>query len=248
MKHIGILLLLLSLNTFASEKTICGPTDDRDVSFDTKIGRASASNKLVGCTVTMIGKSCAISAGHCVGALEKVSFNVPLSDDSIPNQSKPVDVYYRTKDFLRYKDNGPGNDWAVIRLKKNRITGLFPGDVQGSYKVQLNSLTRRGDTVRITGFGVDNNDPDKTFAQQTHIGQIKGLGTWIRPAQLKHSVDTMGGNSGSSIMLESTDEIIGIHSHGGCRNSGGANAGTLIAKNKILKQVIQQCLIWESEL
>jgi hypothetical protein len=37
-----------------------------------------------------------------------------------------------------------------------------------------------------------------------------------------------GGNSGSPVVHEETGLAIGIHTHGGCSNSGGANSGTKI--------------------
>ena len=69
----------------------------------------------------------------------------------------------------------------------------------------------------------------------------------IDDARLKHNVDTKTGNSGSAIILEETEEIIGIHSHGGCSTSEGAegNGGTAISKNQALAQAIKECLQWE---
>ena len=245
---ITLSLSLFSLTTFAQNKTICGSTDDRTLSEDKKVARASSNSRNYGCTATMIGRSCAISVGHCVGSLEKLSFNVPLSINTIAQPSSPEDTYYRTKDFLRYKNNGAGNDWAVIRILPNKITGLYPGDVQGYYQVDLINEARHGDIVRITGHGVDREDKIRNFAQQTHTGKIKKLGSFWNKAKLGYSVDTMGGNSGSSVILERTQKIIGVHSHGGCTETGGNNEGTLIAKNKIFKQAIEQCLQWENSL
>ncbi len=242
-----LILIFLSNNIVANEKSICGDSDDRVLSNDRKVARTASLNKLVGCTLTMIGRSCAISAGHCVGSLEKASFNVPDSDKYGAKESKTTDIYLRTKDFLRYKDNGRGNDWAIVRLLPNKITGKYPGDVQGFYKVSLNSHPTRGEKVRITGHGLDLNDPNISFSQQTNTGNLKKVGRWLKPTLVEHMVDTMGGNSGSSIILEDTNEIIGIHTHGGC-DSKGSNQGTLISKNKILKGVIEQCLEWEKSL
>jgi V8-like Glu-specific endopeptidase len=242
-----LILMAISASISANEKSICGDTDDRAVSNDSRVARTASINELAGCTLTMIGRSCAISAGHCVGSLEKASFNVPPSDENGLKESAPEDIYLRTKDFLRYKDSGKGNDWAVVRLMPNSITGKYPGDVQGFYKVALTNTPTRGTRVRITGHGLDSNDPKLSFSQQTNSGNIKKIGRWLNPSLLEHQVDTMGGNSGSSIILEQTDEIIGIHTHGGC-NSHGSNQGTLISKNKILKGVIEQCLEWEKSL
>lgn len=248
MKIILSIFLLSSFSTYATNKSICGINDDRQLSTDPKVARAASKFKEAGCTVTMIGRSCAISVGHCVGSLEKVSFNVPLSLNRNPRASKREDIYYRTKDFLRYKDNGAGNDWAVIKLLPNEITGQYPGDVQGHYEVDLNARLRINDIVRITGYGEDAQDSTGNFAQQTHKGAIKKLGSFFNKAKFSYAVDTKGGNSGSSVILERTNKIIGVHSHGGCHMENGYNQGTVISKNKIFKQVIQQCLNWENSL
>src|SRR5690606_2557474 len=45
---------------------------------------------------------------------------------------------------------------------------------------------------------------------------------------LRYQADTTGGNSGSPVIDDSTGLAIGIHTHGGCTSSSGANAGTAI--------------------
>jgi V8-like Glu-specific endopeptidase len=250
MKFILIISLVsfYSFNVFASNKKICGTVDDRVLSDDTRVARGTNLGFSSGCTVTMIGKSCAISAGHCVGSLEMISFNVPLSGEKFPLRSKLEDTYFRTKDFLRYESDGSGNDWAVIRVLKNKVTGLYPGEAQGFYKVSLNKTPQKGNIVRVTGHGRDENDNYKHLSQQTSTGAIKKIGTFFKKSVIGHEVDTMGGNSGSSIVLESSEEIVGIHSHGSCKSDGGYNQGTLISKNKVLKEVIKECLDWEKTL
>lgn len=104
------------------------------------------------------------------------------------------------------------------------------------------TATLISDSCAITGYGVDRGDSSGNFAQQTHTGKLKTVGTLINRTHLRHTADTTGGNSGSSIILESTEQIIGIHSHAGCTSSGGANQGTVIAKHKKLVKAIKTCL------
>lgn len=254
MKHFFYTLLLASsalagANSFANDKTICGMNDDRIPSYNPKIARASSKGQLVGCTVTMIGKSCAVSAGHCVGSLEKLSFNVPENNEGLPVASAPEDTYLRSKDYLRYKDQGAGNDWAVIKIEKNEITGKFPGEVQGHYGVHLEPYGEVGDIIRITGHGHDTENRDKAFIQQTHTGEIIKMGKWFNKSYFEYRVDTMGGNSGSSIIHEQSQKIIGIHTHGGCRQSGtSGNMGTILFKNDIFREAVRSCLEWEKQL
>lgn len=130
-----------------------------------------------------------------------------------------------------------------LSSKKNQITNLFPGDVQGHYNVRLNKNVQKGQLVRITGYGSDSNDPIRHFSQQTHTGIIKKIGGFLTArSRLGYNVDTMGGNSGSSIILEESREVIGVHSHGTCGVWGDYNEGTLISKNNEFKQAIIECL------
>ena len=237
---LAVILSLTSTTVFANPKTICGDTDDRIASNASEIGRVSIPDKNKGCTFTMISKSCAITAGHCSEYLEVASFNVPESVDYVPRASKPEDMYEVIPSSVMYQDDGPGKDWAVMKLRPNSITGQYPGDVQGFMDVQF-TRPKRGSMIRITGYGRDNDTPEGNFAQQTHAGQIKGLGGFFG-AMMSHVADTMGGNSGSAIVSEDTGKIVGIHTHGGCTSTGGSNKSTVIAKHQELIAAIKLCL------
>lgn len=243
MKLLVILTLLTPLIALSNPKTICGESDDRILSDERPIGRAGRIGDNAGCTVTMISKSCAVSVGHCVDAFEEVQFNVPLSLNTTPQRANADDIYLRNKDFLRYKDAGSGDDWAVIKLKKNENTQLYPGEVQGYYTIQPNLKVEKGMKVRITGYGLDKSDNEGNLAQQTHSGTVEKLGGFFfKRARFGYSVDTMGGNSGSAVILEETNEIIGVHSHGTCTSTNNYNEGTMISKHKNFQRAIQQCL------
>ena len=187
----------------------------------------------------MIGDNCAITAGHCVEALHYVEFNTPASSRNGDVQNgKPEDLYLVDKSSIQYEDK-IGSDWAVFKLLPNKITGKLPGEIQGTYPVNFKT-PRRNATVTITGYGLDRNDPDRNLAQQSHSGPIASISLF--GSTFQHKVDTMGGSSGSSVILEKTGEIIGIHIQGGCTSNGGKNTATLISKNKLLKEAIKSCL------
>jgi V8-like Glu-specific endopeptidase len=236
-------LLLLATASYGAEETICGRTDDRTPSANKKVGRLQESGAINGCTATMIGRACAISAGHCQQffKLEEVQFNVPASRDGQGQQSDKRDIYPVVADSIVNRYGGIGDDYVVFRTTTNPQTGRYAGDAQGHYEVTFDR-PRRGQTIRITGYGRDD-EPTRSFAQQTHTGKIERM----NGATLSHSADTMGGNSGSSIILESSKEIIGIHTHGGCRSNSGTNKGTLIAGSSRLREAIQKCLKWEED-
>ncbi len=247
------LLTIANLTAFAGNKTICGPSDDRILSTNTKIGRLLDSRTGDGgCTVTMISKSCGVSAGHCKSVLKVAEFNTSESINGNIQHPAAKDVYDIDQASIAYKNGGPGNDWSVFKVLPNNETSLYAGDVQGSYEVAFET-PEIGDILRITGYGLDS-EPTKNLAQQTHTGALQSTGTTTRNTDdedswngrpystLTHTVDTMGGNSGSTIIRESDEKIIGIHTHGGCSSWGGANQGTLIAKHPELTQAIKSCL------
>jgi V8-like Glu-specific endopeptidase len=243
MKRLLICTLIFTSSIYANDKKICGAEDNRILSFENPIGRSSMKRFKAGCTITMISDSCAISVGHCVDAFEVIQFNVPLSVDTEPTMAGPEDIYERNKDFMRYSDNGKGDDWAVIKMKKNPLTGLFPGQAQGFYPISKLKSLKLGMEVRITGFGEDALDRVSNFAQQSHHGVIKKLGGFLaKKSKFGYDVDTTIGSSGSPVILANTNEIIGVHSHGTCGEKEDFNQGTLITKNKSFQFAIQQCL------
>lgn len=237
-----ILVALLALTTaHANQKSICGPADDRVLSDDPKIGRAVAKiNTKGGCSITLISDSCAVTAGHCREVLFFAEFNVPLSNSEGEAQHPALeDIYEIDRRTLKY-EHGMISDWAVFKLKPNTITGLLPGAVQGYYPVSF-QRPKVGQTVRITGYGTDRDHPERNVVQQTNTGKIKKAGS-LFSAKIEHTVDTMPGNSGSSIILENTGEIIGVHTNGGCTANGGTNFGYLISKKKKFREAITACI------
>ena len=239
-------LLLLSIFikvSYAQGKTICGETDDRTLSYIKEVGRAADLTDLVGCTVTLISKNCAITAGHCLPKVKKFSFNVPQTKEGKVQESQAEDIYLIDPSFIKYKENGEGDDWAVIKLLPNNETGLYPGNVQGYLPVQTKDSVKLGQRLLIAGYGSDITDPDGHFSQQVHHGSVKKIGGFFSSAsRIGYDIDTMGGNSGSSLILEDSQEIIGVHSHGTCEIWGPYNEGTLISKNKKFKEAISACL------
>lgn len=242
---ISMTSILISTSAFAGVKSICGNNDDRVLSFDAKIGRLSVEGKHKGCTVTMISETCGVTAGHCEPVLERAEFNTPESINNEPQPSSLKDVYQIDKSTIVAQNEGPGKDWAVMKFKRNKITGKFPGQAQGYYNVSFKKLTNNM-RISITGYGKDDGDLRRNFAQQFHSGKITGLGDSTYGASaMKHTVDTMGGNSGSTILDLNTQEVIGIHSHGGCSSFYGYNMGTIISKHANAMKAIRKCLASE---
>lgn len=238
MKNIVALgaLLLFALPSQASHrKSICG-VDDRVPSSNPKVARSiSKMTDAGGCTLTMISKTCAISAGHCGSTFGLAEFNTPASRNGRIQHPAPEDIY--PVKVLNKVYNGLGDDWAVLKVAPNAKTGALAGEQQGFYEVTFDAPAV-GETVRITGYGLDQSDPERNLAQQTHTGDIVRLEGNI----MYHIADTMGGNSGSSIIRESDEKIVAIHTNGGCHSRGGSNSSTMLSKNPKLKEAILACL------
>jgi V8-like Glu-specific endopeptidase len=229
--------IVVSAANFDAQKSICG-SDDRVLSSNPKVGRLLKDiSSPGGCTGTLISKSCIITAGHCTSTFGIIEFNTPESQNGSIQHPDARDIYEIDKSFIKYKNRGQGQDYAVLKVKPNKVTGAYPGHVQGNYQVTFDRPSKNIDVI-ITGYGLDRGDAIRNLAQQTHSGQITSIARGI----IRHKTDTMGGNSGSSIIRKSDGKVIGIHTHGGCSNWGGSNAGTLIHGNQELIGFIKQCL------
>ena len=197
----------------------CGPTDDRVLSYQPATARLIS----IGCTAWIIPNGKMATAGHCLdgSGATVVEFNVPLS---LPNGTLqhpgPEDQYSVNVSTKIFTNGGIGNDWGVFEVYPNSITSLMPKQAQGAYWPLVQDLGP--DSIRITGYGVDYNDPTYTQVQQTHVGPNAGSsGTTMR-----YVTDTEGGNSGSPVIDALTNNAVGVHTHGGCTSSGGNNNGT----------------------
>jgi len=213
-------------------ETICGTEDNRVSSSNPALGRLLTTSLENGCTGWIVENGKHITAGHCVdyGVIGVLQFNVPksLSDGTIQHPH-PDHQYSVDQESVKYQNGGVGNDWAVFSVFNNSNTNLQPIQAQNASFNVMQSLTPN--SLRVTGYGVDGPPPDygnsypgnsDSQTQQTHVGSnVNSSGTVVG-----HTADTQPGNSGSPIIDESTGFVIGVHTHGGCTNSGGNNIGT----------------------
>jgi hypothetical protein len=208
-----------------SSRSICGPTDDRELSSDPRVARYMPN----GCTAWLIDDANhqLLTAGHCgVGSAGVCEFNVPLSQDNgVLRHPPPEDQYPVEPTSVQARNDGEGEDYAYF--------GCWPNDQdvpaferQGACFTLAASVPGPSATpVRVTGFGVTRDPVPMSWnqAQKTMAGPyVQRSGTI-----LYHTVDTTGGNSGSPMVLDATNTAIGIHTNGGCDNGpGAANTGT----------------------
>ena len=226
-------------------KSICGPFDDRRPSFNPSIGRVLRPGDKNGCSVTLIGKSCVISAGHCHERLYQVEFNVPLSDqEGNIRPSDESDIYPVDQDSIAFEYEGKGKDWSVFRLKKNKFTNSHPGERLGYLEIETD-LPKLGDQVKLFSYGSDKTEGEleRNYIQQISAGPILS----IEETFITYTADTRGGSSGASVVHIKSGRIIGVHTHGRCSESGGYNSATFIHGNERLKNAISACLDWERQ-
>lgn len=238
MKVLILILISFALSTFSStllagQKTLCG-ADDRLPFQDKRIGRLVRNledNKA--CTATLISNRCAISAGHCASYYGFVEFDVPPSkQDGKFNHPVPTAIY-AVDNAVDYEDR-KGDDWMVIRLYPNSITGLYPGEERGFYPIDRTPFKDQ-QRIRVAGHGKDD-ELLRNYTLQVSYGTATQdtINTILR-----HNADTMGGNSGSAIINLDNESIVGIHTDGGCAK--GSNAGTIVDKIQRLNQAIAEC-------
>jgi len=203
-------------------ETICGANDDRVLSNDPRSARILP----IGCTGWLIDdcKQCFLTAGHCGGGVSVVQFNVPLSNSGGGlNQPSPDDQYAVDASSLQSNGGqGVGNDWAYFGAFANSNTGLTPAQAQGGTFNLVPPPSPSGNDIRITGYGTDNTPSTHNQVQQTHVGPLVTSTT----TRVQYVTDTTGGNSGSPVIWEQTGQAVGIHTHGGCGDTGGQNSGT----------------------
>jgi V8-like Glu-specific endopeptidase len=201
------------------QETICGPSDDRLSSSDPRVGRLVS-----GCTAWLADEDLLLTSGACIGTFRILEMNVPLSTATgAPVRSHPDDQYPYTE--LASLNGGIGSNWAVCRIGSNSNHGLLPTQRNGGLWYQLGSVPAApaGVAIRITGYS-HSSQPTLSLTQLSHVGPLAQIGA----TSLCYETDTSGGNAGSPILEESSGDVIGISTHGGCTSTGGCNSGTRI--------------------
>ncbi len=239
----------------SSPESLCG-VDNRVASNDARVGRLFFG----GCTAWMISNGRFLTAGHCAdfdpdqggpllpdGILDLsgvVEFNVPPSQSNgttvaaAPNDQYPINT---SSVVWRFDGEGQGlgKDWAVFTVGPNSNTGLTPFQAQGGFLRTTNGNPAVGNTMRITGMGLDNTPAGSTgnrnaqnFTNQTHTGGYVGESSSGSNIWHRYAVDTTGGSSGSPVIWGSF--TVGIHTNAGCQSNGtGANSGTSFEVNAL---------------
>lgn len=139
---VATIYLLLSYNIYpqSSPEDICG-IDDRESSNYNAVGRIWEDDDVLGNhravgTAFIIANGKLITAGHIAGSISTSAQSTHYFVEF--NNFDEEDRYEIDKSLinnLTYKNAGPlsGNDWAVIEVNENAITGSMPKDAQDAY-------------------------------------------------------------------------------------------------------------------
>lgn len=253
MKIWMVALLALTL-TQESKASTCGRTDDRKevTTTNSAVGflfddSLAKDNNLVGCTVTLISQSCAISAGHCGSKFDlpesagKVQFFIKsLEKAQLGKRIEYVFEVDRERSKVVYNRNG--KDFSVIKLKENSITKLLPGDTLTPLKL-ANSIPRENDTLSIYGYGYQSRLDETGISLKYRQGRFDSAAAEL--GLIYHQIDTQPMDSGAAI-LNQKEEIVGVQNLGVCDidsedGNGLKNVGTLVTDFDFAR-AIQNCM------
>ncbi len=225
----------------------CGGTDERVASNDPRAARfryysvGQDCGHVALCTAFLIENrpNWLLTAGHCCATIETfqqcpddplVEFNVPPSTpDGAFQHADPSDQYDVHLASIQLEPSvevTDGNDWCLFGVLQNSTTGKMPLEVQNS-SFRLARELSSGDqsTLRVTGYGSDDDPLENCSAQQTSTGPY----TAISFPQVYFEVDVSIGNSGSAIEHECRGLVYGIVEAAGCDDPLlGYNRGTAI--------------------
>lgn len=232
--------------TLADSKDLCRIDQDQRVRTDRpEVGRLRATpDSKRGCTGFLVSDRCVLSAGHCLEQFHYMDFDLADSSASgVPAQALSYN-HYEVDQIIAYRREGWGKDWAVITIKPNAETGLYPGEVQG-HLPYTTQLPRWRAPIEVIGYGQSFHEPTRNYTQQGDQGRVRRVhtrdGLFNEKGRIKYQIDTTDGTSGGPIILLDTGEVIGVHANGGC-NRLFSNAGVSIAVNTDFAQAIKQCL------
>lgn len=156
----------------------------------------------MGCTATHIGNGLVITAGHCFEAPESRANNMPC--DRIT-----VDWGYR-KDKAAYLKSKCVTVLAA-ELNDDRDYAIFKVDVAPEAKVEIDLSERPKTGTSLTIFGHPQLRPLE-WSRTCSLEEASRGGWGVD--QFSHQCDTEPGNSGSTVIDDSTLKIIGIHDGG----------------------------------
>ncbi|WON78658.1 serine protease [Serratia sp. UGAL515B_01] len=174
------------------------------------------------CTATLISSHFALTAGHCVlaqpGNVDKaIALRFISSDKGWKYQTENIETLVDRSLGKKLKSDGDGwivppaaaaYDFALIRLKDVTVPDIEPLPLwQGDSKTLMQVLKQAKYLVTQAGYPEDNLDELYSHSNCKITG-------WAQKGVLSHQCDTLPGDSGSPLLLKTTDgwRLIAIQS------------------------------------
>ena len=212
--------VLVGQHTFQSQEmdNLATISNNRVSSSDPAVGRLHDYFDGNGATAWIAANGYLVTAGHISGrwsydgengkdfAEQILEFNVPNSNpNGTINPSNPKDQYAISNwstTFVEFNTTTTGEDWAFFTVYPNSETGLLPLQAQQKYyDVEQNDSAT---SLAVTGYGTDSGTLNCT--QQTATGSDAGSSGEL----LKYSVYITDASSGSPVIDEATQKVVGI--------------------------------------
>jgi V8-like Glu-specific endopeptidase len=185
------------------------------------------------CSGTLIAGNLFLTAGHCFDSLPRTEGGWQLPFRNGTNEIiSPQEIAGNMHVNFNYQVDASGSprkerQYVIEELKEDRLAGLdfailtLSGNPLASFGV--GTLARMDphlqETICIIGHPAG-------VRKRIEAGPVTDLvGTEIRYGD----IDTLGGNSGSGILLSPKGNIVGVHTQGGCTMEGGFNSGVRVS-------------------
>lgn len=182
------------------------------------------------CSGTLIADNLFITASHCVDGDIKSSFAVFNYQYAKGTKTLRDQAHVAILEVVEDGGYRTGLDYSIIKLG-NLPNGQAPGQVFGYKKVSAENLVPKQPV-----FDVQHPSGKPKMVDGGLIAGVRG-----QNYVTYEIMDTHPGSSGSGV-LNAAGNLVAVHTNGGCRTTGGENAGVpvslIVKESKVLQSLL----------